>query len=77
MDVQAAVKQAEQQLMSKPNVNGVGIGERNGEPVITVFVTRKVQKSELRPGEIIPERIAGYPTDVVEIGAISAQPKSQ
>jgi hypothetical protein len=77
MDVQAAVRQAEQELMSKPNVNGVGIGERNGEPVITVFVTRKLQKSELRPSEIIPERIAGYPTDVVEIGVISAQPKSK
>ena len=77
MDLEAAVRQAEVELMSKPNVNGVGIGERNGEPVITVFVTRKLQKSDLRASEIIPESIAGYPTDVVEIGVISAQPGSE
>jgi hypothetical protein len=77
MDPEAAVRQAEQELMSKPNVNGVAIGERNGKPVIKVFVTRKLQKSDLRASEIIPERVAGYPTDVVEIGAVSAQPKSK
>ena len=73
MDLEAAVKQAEEELMSKPNVNGVGIGERKGKPVIQVFVTRKLQKADLRTSELIPEQIAGYPTDVVEIGPISAQ----
>jgi len=77
MDLEAAIKQAEREVMSKPNVNGVGIGERNGETVIKVFVTRKVPKSDLRASDIVPERIAGYPTQVVEIGAISAQPKSE
>ena len=77
MDLEAAVRQAEQELMSKPNVNGVGIGERNGTPVITVFVTRKLQKSDLRASEIIPDKIGGYPTQVVEIGVISTQPESE
>jgi hypothetical protein len=77
MDMEAAVKKAEQELMTYPNVNGVGIGERNGEPVITVFVTRKLQKSGLKADEIVPDRIAGYPTDIVEIGAVSAQPESK
>ena len=74
MDPEAAVRQASQKLMSKPNVTGVGIGERNGEPLIKVFVTRKLPKSELRASEIVPEKVAGYPTDVVEIGVISTQP---
>ena len=75
MKQEAAIRHAEQELMSKPNVTGVGIGERNGKPVIKVFVTRKLPKSELRASEIVPEKISGYPTDVVEIGVISTQPE--
>jgi hypothetical protein len=75
MDLEAATRQAEQKLMSKPNVNGVGIGQRDGKPVIQVFVTRKLPKSELRAHEIVPETVAGYPTQVVEIGEISTQLK--
>jgi len=67
------MRKAEQELMSKQNVTGVGIGERNGEPVIKVFVTRKLPKSELRASDIVPNNIAGYPTDVEEIGVVSAQ----
>jgi hypothetical protein len=73
MDLERAVKQAEQKLMSKPNVNGVGIGERDGKPVIKVFVTRKVPKSELRDNEIIPSEIAGHQIDVEELGVVSVQ----
>ena len=71
MKLDAAVKQAEQKLMSKANVNGIGIGERDGKPVLQVFVTRKLPKSELHADDIIPETIAGYPTQVVDIGEIS------
>ncbi len=73
MDQAAAIRKAEQELMSKPNVTGVGIGERNGEPVIKVFVTRKLPESELQASEVVPRRIAGYRTDVEEIGVISTQ----
>ncbi len=73
MKMEAAIRQAEQKLMSKANVNGVGIGERNGKPVLQVFVTRKVPKSDLRAEDIVPETVAGYPTDVVEIGQVSSQ----
>ena len=62
--------------MSKANVNGVGVGERDGKTVLQVFVDRKVPKSELRSDDIIPATVAGYPTDVVEIGQISTQPKT-
>jgi hypothetical protein len=49
------------------------IGERGGEPVIKVFVTRKLPASEIAASELIPKTVAGYPTDVVEIGVVSAQ----
>lgn len=77
MDLEAAVKQAEQKLLSKQNVTGVGIGDRDGEPVIKVFVTRKLPKSDLRASDVVPESIAGYPTDVEEIGVVSTQPGSE
>lgn len=73
MDHQAAIRLAEQELMSKSNVTGVGIGERGGKTVIKVFVTCKLPAAELHAGEIIPPEFAGYETDVVEIGEISTQ----
>lgn len=77
MDLEAAIRQAEQKLLSKPNVTGVGIGERDGKPVIKVFVTRKVPKSDLRSSDVIPESVATYPTDVEEIGVVSTQHGSE
>lgn len=73
MNIEEAVRLAEPELMSKPNVVGVGQGERGGKPVIKVLVTRKAQRSELKAGDIIPETIQGFPTDVIETGVISAQ----
>ena len=77
MKLEAAVRQAEQRLMSLANVAGVGVGERDGKPVIKVFVTRKLPKSELRASDVVPEAIANYPTDVEEIGVVSTQPGSE
>jgi hypothetical protein len=45
-------------------VTGVGIGEKNGEQVIIVFVTQKVKKSALRPQDVIPKTLEGWETDV-------------
>ena len=73
MDQEAAIRKAEQELLSKPNVTGVGIGKRNGKPVIKVFVTRKLSESELRASDLVPKKVGGYPTDVEEIGVVSAQ----
>lgn len=73
MDQAAAVRQAERELMSKRNVTGVGIGERDGKSVITVFVTCKVPLADLDAGDVIPRSVAGYATQVVEVGEISTQ----
>jgi hypothetical protein len=75
MDQDAAIRQAEKQLMSKANVTGVGMGERGGKAVMQVFVTRKLPESEVAAGDLIPKSVAGYPTDVVEIGVVSTQAK--
>ena len=50
--------------MALPRVAGVGIGERDGEPVIKVFVTEEVQESELAAGERVPASLEGYEVDV-------------
>ncbi len=63
----------ESELMAKPNVTGVGIGRKEDEDVILVFVTHKVPESELRPEEVIPRELEGYETDVEEIGVVTAQ----
>ena len=73
MDIENVKKQYEEHLMQLPNVVGVGIGEKAGEPIITVFVTRKVPESSLQPQEIIPRTLDEHKTDVVEIGNVTAQ----
>lgn len=59
--------------MELPNVTGVGIGEKAGNEVIKVFVTRKISELELRPQEIVPKSLEEYKTDVEEIGTVTAQ----
>jgi len=63
----------QEQLMQLPNVNGVGIGEKDGKTVIKVFVTRKLPASALQTGELVPKYLDEYETDVEEIGTITAQ----
>ena len=63
----------EQELMEKPNVVGVGIGQKSDKAVIKVFVTHKVSESDLRPQDVIPKTIDGYELAVEEIGAVTVQ----
>lgn len=65
----------EGELLALPNVTGVGIGERAGQPVIKVFVTEKVPESRLAPEERVPMSLDGYDVDVEAIGFIEAQGK--
>ena len=53
-------------LMSLPGVVGVGVGERTGEPCVTVFVRAKTRRLLAR----IPATIEGYPVEVEETGEI-------
>ncbi len=72
-NIETVKQKHEDQLMRLPNVTGVGIGEKEGKPVIKVFVERKVPESELQPQEIVPKSIEGCETDVEEIGIVTAQ----
>jgi hypothetical protein len=80
MEQAHAVKQAhEQELMSKPNVVGVGVGtikkegQQTGQVGLVVMVRRKVPRSQLSDEEAIPDEIEGVPVDVQEVGEIRAQ----
>lgn len=66
----------ETKLLRYPNVVGVAEGIRTrqgkptGEPCVVVYVERKIARTELEPGEILPSDIEGIPVDVVEIGKV-------
>jgi len=76
--VRAIKAKYEQELLSKPNVVGLGIGYREVEGQMTdqvgliVMVRRKVPRAQLAPQEVIPAQIEGIPTDVREVGEVRA-----
>jgi hypothetical protein len=67
-----------EKLFEKPNVVGVGVGykqvggEKTSELSFVVMVSKKVEKSALKSGELIPLGFSGIPTDVVETGELKA-----
>ena len=72
-EIAEAKARHEADLLALSNVTGVGIGERDGKPVIKVFVTEKLPETELAPEERVPESLDGYEVDVEAIGFIEAQ----
>jgi hypothetical protein len=73
------VKQThEEELLSKSNVLGVGVGLRErggqrGEQVaLVVLVRRKLPAADLAPKDVIPSEIDGVPVDVQEVGEVKA-----
>ena len=62
------------------NIVAVGISEKTvagwmtATPCVTVFVAAKVPLDEVSPGARVPKEVGGFPTDVVEIGEVSAFP---
>ena len=65
-------------LMSKPNVVGVGVGEKvsaggkTGENCVVVLVREKVPLASLTAGEIVPKDVNGVKTDVIQVGELRA-----
>lgn len=63
-----------EELLSRANVVGVGVGEKHaggettGEQSIIVFVKEKLPADELSPMELVPKEIHGVKTDVIEVG---------
>lgn len=67
-------------ITSYSNVVGIGCGEKisNGintkAPTLTYLVEKKVSKDQLSSSDIIPNKINGVPTDVIEVGEVLSQP---
>jgi hypothetical protein len=59
-------------LKTYPNVVGVGVGQelvggrRTDRVCIRVYVRKKLPKSDLPPGGVLPDNIDGLPVDVIE-----------
>ncbi len=68
----------ESTMIGDENVVGVGIGEkdRNGEPTgdlaVKVYVVDKAPADAIQPQSLVPEEISGHPTDVEEVGIVTA-----
>lgn len=77
MSIESARQAAEADLMRLPNVVAVGIGEKAGREVITVFVERKVPEAQLGPDEMIPKAVQGYPVEVEEAGVVTSESEGE
>lgn len=63
-------------FLAKPPANVVGLaegvkwkyGKPTGEPALIVLVTQKLDKGQLRPGDLAPDKLADMQTDVLAIG---------
>ncbi|WP_216362505.1 trypsin-like serine protease [Bowmanella denitrificans] len=77
--VMAIQEENEGQLLQLANVNGVGVGFKDSknkptdELSLKVFVQKKLKPAELDKQDMVPAKIAGIKTDVVEIGEVVAQ----
>ncbi|HDP69659.1 MAG TPA: hypothetical protein ENN38_02485 [Actinobacteria bacterium] len=62
--------------MRYSHVVGVGIGKKKIETTfircINIYVTKKLPEEKLSKDEIIPKKIEGVPTCVIEVGEIKA-----
>jgi hypothetical protein len=62
------------------NIVGIGIGSKfvgnsiESQEAIKIYVRIKIPKNDLSPHELIPPEFEGFPTDVIEIGDVTAFP---
>lgn len=71
------------ELLTHRNVVGVGVGIKTvrnveiGKPCIKIYVGKKLPISLLNSSEVLPDKIDGVHTDVVEFGLQSNKPRLQ
>ncbi len=74
----AVQRNYETNLLSYPNVVGVGVGlrqvngQQTGNVALVVMVNKKFPVEELKPKDILPREIEGVPVDVQEVGTLKA-----
>lgn len=65
-----------EEILGMANVVGVGVGfkvvdhEMTDEVAVVVMVREKIARDGLPPGEVVPQRVNGVPTDVIEVGVL-------
>ncbi len=64
----------EDSLMNRPNVVGVAVGRKNltGDLSVVTLVEQKLPLAALSAADVIPKRIDGVQTDVIEVGYLRA-----
>ena len=75
MQVRAVKRRHLDGLMSRQNVVACGVGHKNGneEPSVVISVTEKVPTEHLSAHDVVPQKLSGVRTDVIEVGVIKAQ----
>ncbi len=80
LDISKIQEDEQDKILAKGNVVGVAVSHKiknekdTGDPCLTVFVEQKLDTALLGSDQAIPRTIRKYKTDVVETGAIFAEP---
>jgi hypothetical protein len=78
-EILSAKEGSKEELLTKPNVVGVGIGRKvsdgdaKDELSVVVLVEKKVSLNALTVESVVPSSVFGVPTDVMEVGRLEAQ----
>ena len=78
MEKRDVIVKYKQKILDLANVIGIGWGmkevggQRTSDEAIHILVEKKVPKDMLNKRDLIPGKIAGLPTDVLEVGQIRA-----
>jgi len=68
MEIEQVLARHEAELMRIPGVNGIGIGQRHGNPVILVMLDRPASQLPVT----IPSQLDGVPVEIEVIGEVTA-----
>jgi len=77
-DIARVVDRHKELVLSKPNVVGVGVGFREvrgrttDEMCVVALVRQKIPKAGLAPEALVPRKLEGVSTDVMQVGTLSA-----
>jgi hypothetical protein len=61
-DIKTAQRELNGKVMGRPGISGTAIGERDGKPCLTVYV------SDSEAGKSVPKRVGGFPVVVEKSG---------
>ncbi len=77
-DIRQIKEAHKEELLTRPNVIGVGVGYkvrgsvRTDELCVVAMVRQKLGEAALRPRDMVPPSLDGAPTDVIQVGELRA-----